>query len=117
MTRISSPYKVVKNAVLALFTGMDWIKSAYLFHEQRHDAANPRYAKFPLSLGKNQLPINSIPYGECYLLMASVQPHLYRKNKMEHNYFMFNELNYDHEKMNVNLRRASILSNGQFILP
>uniref|UniRef100_A0A1I8BKZ6 Transposase n=1 Tax=Meloidogyne hapla TaxID=6305 RepID=A0A1I8BKZ6_MELHA len=41
MTRISSPYKVVKNAVIALFSVMGWIRSSYLFHEQRHDAANP----------------------------------------------------------------------------
>lgn len=114
MTRISSPYKVVKNAVLALFTGMGWIRSAYLFHEQRHDAANPRCTKTIPSSAKS-IPLHSIPYGECYLLMASVQPHLYRKNKMEHNYFMFNELNYNHLKMLENLRRASTLSNGQSV--
>jgi hypothetical protein len=48
--------------------------------------------------------------------MASVQPHLYRVNKMEHNYFMFNELHYDHERMKENLRKASAHSNGQFCI-
>uniref|UniRef100_A0A1I7Z9T3 ANF_receptor domain-containing protein n=1 Tax=Steinernema glaseri TaxID=37863 RepID=A0A1I7Z9T3_9BILA len=94
MTRISSPYKVVKNAVISLFVKMGWKKSAYIFHEQRHDSANP-----------------SIPYGECYLLMASLQPDLYRFNKMEHNYFMFNELRYHSWKMKDNLMKASMLSN------
>uniref|UniRef100_A0A914N9S0 Receptor ligand binding region domain-containing protein n=1 Tax=Meloidogyne incognita TaxID=6306 RepID=A0A914N9S0_MELIC len=98
MTRISSPYKVVKNAVIALFSVMNWKRSSYLFHEQRHDAANP-----------------SIPYGECYLLMASIQPHLYRINRMEHNYFMFNELNYNHQRIKENLQKASIISNGKFL--
>ncbi|KAF7638237.1 ANF_receptor domain-containing protein [Meloidogyne graminicola] len=91
MTRISSPYKVVKNAVIALFSVMNWIRSTYLFHEQRHDAANP-----------------SIPYGECYLLMASIQPHLYRINRMEHNYFMFNELNYNHQRIKENLVKGKL---------
>lgn len=71
MTRISSPYKVVKNAVISLFKALNWTRSAYVFHEQRADNENP-----------------SIPYGECYLLMTSLQPHLYQMNRMEHNYFM-----------------------------
>jgi hypothetical protein len=47
MTRISSPYKVVKNAVVAMFEEMQWNHSAYLFHEQRHDATNPRCVQSP----------------------------------------------------------------------
>lgn len=31
---------------------------------------------------------------------------------MEHNYFMFNEFNYNQERMKDNLRKASMLSNG-----
>lgn len=96
MTRISSPYKVIKNAVIALFQEFGWRKNTYVFHEQRHDAANP-----------------SIPYGECYLLMASVQSHLYRINHMNHNYFMFNELNYNQQRMRENLQKAGMLSNGE----
>uniref|UniRef100_A0A914CVH8 Receptor ligand binding region domain-containing protein n=1 Tax=Acrobeloides nanus TaxID=290746 RepID=A0A914CVH8_9BILA len=95
MTRISSPYKVVKDAVIALFRRLNLYRSAYIFHEQRHDNPN-----------------SAIPYGECYLLMASLQPYLYRLNKMEHNYFMFNELHYNKERMEENLRKASMLSNG-----
>jgi hypothetical protein len=41
MTRISSPYKVVKDAVISMFHRMEWKKSAYVFHEQRHDNTNP----------------------------------------------------------------------------
>lgn len=95
MTRISSPYKVVRDAVVALYAHFEWRRSAYLFHDQRHDNPNP-----------------SIPYGECYLLMASLQPHLYRFNKMEHNYFMFNELKFNRVRMAENLRKASMLTNG-----
>uniref|UniRef100_A0A915DWB7 Receptor ligand binding region domain-containing protein n=1 Tax=Ditylenchus dipsaci TaxID=166011 RepID=A0A915DWB7_9BILA len=96
MTRISSPYKVIKDAVLALFRGMEWRMAAYVFHDQKHDTTNP-----------------SLPYGECYLLMASLQPHLYKYNRMEHNYYIFNELNFNHERMRENLRKASLHANGR----
>jgi len=97
MTRISSPYKVVKDAVIAFFLSMKWTRSAYLFHEQRADNENP-----------------SIPYGECYLMMASIQPHLYKINRMEHNYFMFNELKLKRARLQEHLKKASLLSNGWF---
>lgn len=96
MTRISSPYKVVRDAVVTLFKAKNWRNSAYLFHDLRHDNTNP-----------------SIPYGECYLLMASLQPSLYRFNKMEHNYFMFNELKLNRKRMEENLKKASMLTNGK----
>lgn len=97
MTRISSPYKVVKDAVLVLFYRMKWRGSAYIFHDQRYD---------------NQ--VLSVPYGECYLLMASLQPFLHRINKLEHNYFMFNEMLYNKVRMMENLKKASLVSNGKF---
>uniref|UniRef100_A0A8R1E3U3 ANF_receptor domain-containing protein n=1 Tax=Caenorhabditis japonica TaxID=281687 RepID=A0A8R1E3U3_CAEJA len=52
MTRINSPYKVVSNAVSALFKSYDWKRHIFMFH----------HAKSP-----------TIAVGECFLLMASLQ--------------------------------------------
>ncbi|KAE9551222.1 hypothetical protein FO519_005571 [Halicephalobus sp. NKZ332] len=59
MTRISSPYKVVKDAVIALWREFRWSRSVYIFHDRRHGMTKP-----------------DIPYGECYLMMASLEPYL-----------------------------------------
>uniref|UniRef100_A0A183CB15 ANF_receptor domain-containing protein n=1 Tax=Globodera pallida TaxID=36090 RepID=A0A183CB15_GLOPA len=96
MTRISSPYKIVKDSLLALYAEMHWRKTAYVFHDERHDSVRS----------------SSIPYGECYLLMSSLQSHLYHLTRMEHNHFMFNELKHDRHKIGDNLKKASMLSNG-----
>ena len=61
MTRISSPYKVVKDAVIALWHEFNWTRSVYIFHDRRHGMTKP-----------------DIPYGECYLMMASLEPYLSR---------------------------------------
>ncbi|KAI1722158.1 receptor family ligand binding region domain-containing protein [Ditylenchus destructor] len=95
MTRISSPYKVVTKAVLALFRGLNLRRVSYVFHDQKHDPPNP-----------------TLPYGECYLLMTSLQPHLHALNHMQHNYFIFNELNTNRQRMADNLRKASMHANG-----
>ncbi|KAI3421130.1 hypothetical protein GPALN_014758 [Globodera pallida] len=100
MTRISSPYKIVKDSLLALYAEMHWRKTAYVFHDERHDSVRS----------------SSIPYGECYLLMSSLQSHLYHLTRMEHNHFMFNELKHDRHKIGDNLKKASMLSND-FDLP
>uniref|UniRef100_A0A915B2P3 Guanylate cyclase n=1 Tax=Parascaris univalens TaxID=6257 RepID=A0A915B2P3_PARUN len=94
MTRITSPYKVVTRAVTKVFDKMHWLKVAYIFNEQRHGSSD-----------------TGIPYGECYLQMASLQRLQYKKNKMDHNYFMFNELKRDQEVLRDSLRRASWRSN------
>lgn len=41
MTRISSPYKVIKDAVLALFEKVQWRRTVYLFHDRRHGMTSP----------------------------------------------------------------------------
>uniref|UniRef100_A0A914HLY5 Receptor ligand binding region domain-containing protein n=1 Tax=Globodera rostochiensis TaxID=31243 RepID=A0A914HLY5_GLORO len=97
MTRISSPYKIVKDSLLALYSRMHWSKTAYVFHDERHDSERS----------------SSIPYGECYLLMSSLQSHLYHLTRMEHNHFMFNELKHDRHKIGHTLQKASMLSNGE----
>ena len=98
MTRISSPYKVVKDAVIAVFMKFRWARTVYLFHDRRSGMTSP-----------------DIPYGECYLMMASLEPYLSRFHRMEHNYFMFNELVYDRKAMEEHLKKASMFSNGWFI--
>ncbi|VDM39126.1 unnamed protein product [Toxocara canis] len=95
MTRITSPYKVVTRAVTKVFDKMQWLKVAYIFNEQRHGSSN-----------------TGIPYGECYLQMASLQRLQYKKNRMDHNYFMFNELKQDRDVLRDSLKKASALSNG-----
>ncbi|VDN50133.1 unnamed protein product [Dracunculus medinensis] len=95
LTRITSPYKVVTDAIIKVFDQMNWLKVTYLFNEQRHGSSNA-----------------GIPYGECYLLMASLQRIQYKRNKMEHNYFMFNEKKYDSKQILVHLMKASEISNA-----
>jgi|UniRef100_A0AC35EUP7 hypothetical protein len=97
MTRISSPYKVIKDAVLALFKKVKWRRTVYLFHDRRHGMTSP-----------------DIPYGECYLMMASLEPYLSRLHRMEHNYFMFNELDHNRVQIQEHLKKASTMSNGWF---
>uniref|UniRef100_A0AC34F461 Receptor ligand binding region domain-containing protein n=1 Tax=Panagrolaimus sp. ES5 TaxID=591445 RepID=A0AC34F461_9BILA len=94
MTRISSPYKVIKDAVLALFNKVKWKRTVYLFHDRRHGMTSP-----------------DIPYGECYLMMASLEPYLSRLHRMEHNYFMFNELHHNRIQIQEHLKKASTMSN------
>ncbi|VDM96595.1 unnamed protein product [Thelazia callipaeda] len=95
LTRITSPYKVLTKAILMVFDQMKWLKVAYIFHEQRHGSANV-----------------NIPYGKCYLKMASIQMQQYNRYKMDHNYFMFNELKVDRFQMQKILKKASDLCNG-----
>lgn len=95
LTRITSPYKVLTKAVLMIFDRMEWLKVAYVFHEQRHGSTN-----------------TNTPYGECYLQMASLQMLQYKKNRMDHNYFLFNELKFDREQILKILMKASAISNG-----
>lgn len=58
--------------------------------------------------------ILDIPYGECYLMMASLEPYLSRLHRMEHNYFMFNELHHNRVQIQEHLKKASTMSNGWF---
>uniref|UniRef100_A0A915PKJ2 Receptor ligand binding region domain-containing protein n=1 Tax=Setaria digitata TaxID=48799 RepID=A0A915PKJ2_9BILA len=96
LTRVTSPYKVLTKAILMIFDQMAWLKVAYVFHEQRYGSANV-----------------NIPYGECYLQMASLQVQQYKRYRMDHNYFMFNELKFDHLQMLGILMKASELGNGE----
>lgn len=95
LTRIMSPYKVLTRAILHVFDRMGWLRVTYVFHEQRYGSTS-----------------TDSPYGECYLQMASLQPLQYKKNKMDHNYFLFNELKYDRIQMRTILMKASAISNG-----
>ncbi|KAL3089463.1 hypothetical protein niasHT_029174 [Heterodera trifolii] len=96
MTRISSPYKVVRDSLFNLFIKMQWRKLAYMFHDERYNS-----------------PGSNFPHGECYLLMLSLQSKMVKLSQdLEHNHFMFNELNHDHNKMRENLQKASLMTNG-----
>ncbi|CAD5206387.1 unnamed protein product [Bursaphelenchus okinawaensis] len=96
MTRISSPYKVVRNCVMKLFFQMNWRNSFYLFHESRHN--------------NNDI---SIPYGECYLLMTSIHVELSVLFPNDHNYFMFNENRMSKDEIEEKLKYASMTSSGK----
>ncbi|EYC43642.1 hypothetical protein Y032_0486g2334 [Ancylostoma ceylanicum] len=75
LTRISGPYKVVAQSVVALFKYHNWTRHVFLFNHVK-DAA--------------------MGVGECYLLMASIQMKIKQIIKMEHNFFTFNQ----NEKIN-----------------
>lgn len=96
MTRITSPYKVVRNCVLKLFAQMGLRNSFYLFHDRRHNNNDP-----------------SIPYGECYLLMTSIHVELSQLFPTDHNYFMFNENKKTKEELMEKLKYASFSSSGK----
>ncbi|VDK79190.1 unnamed protein product [Onchocerca ochengi] len=97
LTRITSPYKVLTKAIRMVFDRMNWHKIAYIFHEQKYGTAKV-----------------NIPYGECYLQMASLQVQQYKRYRMDHNYFMFNELKFDRMQMLKILMKASDLGNVSF---
>ncbi|EPB73993.1 hypothetical protein ANCCEY_06922 [Ancylostoma ceylanicum] len=93
LTRISGPYKVVAQSVVALFKYHNWTRHVFLFNHVK-DAA--------------------MGVGECYLLMASIQMKIKQIIKMEHNFFTFNQ----NEKINRSqmknyLMQSSFLGKGQ----
>uniref|UniRef100_A0AAF5Q1S2 Receptor ligand binding region domain-containing protein n=2 Tax=Wuchereria bancrofti TaxID=6293 RepID=A0AAF5Q1S2_WUCBA len=92
LTRVISPYKILTKAIRMIFERMNWLTVAYIFHEQRYGSSK----------------ISNIPYGECYLQIASLQIRYYQ---MDHNYFMFNELKFNRMHMFDILMKASKLAN------
>uniref|UniRef100_A0A7I4XUC4 ANF_receptor domain-containing protein n=1 Tax=Haemonchus contortus TaxID=6289 RepID=A0A7I4XUC4_HAECO len=71
LTRISGPYKVVAQSVFALFKYHGWMRHVFLFHHVKGSA-----------------------FGECFLLMASIQHTVKQILHMEHNFFTFNQNEY-----------------------
>ncbi|KAK6014544.1 hypothetical protein OSTOST_20071, partial [Ostertagia ostertagi] len=82
LTRISGPYKVVAQSVVALFRYHNWARHVFLFHHVKGSAA---------------------AVGECFLLMASIQI-----INMEHNFFTFNQ----NEHVNRNLYKNYLMQSS-----
>ncbi|GMT26318.1 hypothetical protein PFISCL1PPCAC_17615, partial [Pristionchus fissidentatus] len=101
MTRIASPYKVLREGVKELVKMHNWTKVTYFFHDYRSTGAEKDMA---------------VPVSECFLLMASLKPALSSyfqsiNSYQEFNYFMFNEDRWNRSNYQLLLRKASELSN------
>ncbi|VDL72231.1 unnamed protein product [Nippostrongylus brasiliensis] len=92
LTRISGPYKVVAQSVVALFRYHQWTRHVFLFHHVKGSA---------------------MAVGECFLLMASIQVTVKQIITMEHNFFTFNQNEQVNRSQFKNyLKQSSFLGKG-----
>ncbi|GMR50984.1 hypothetical protein PMAYCL1PPCAC_21179 [Pristionchus mayeri] len=101
MTRIASPYKVLRLAVAEFIKKMNWTKVTYLFHDYRSSGTDKDV---------------SVPVSECFLLMASIRPYLTTyftslNVTQDFNYFMFNQDKWTRLNYMVLLKKMSEISN------